>query len=273
MPAGQCAGFLTKTSQDSLDNVGNLGKPASAFFAAGHVAVRRTHCLDAAGAKPRQIFLRRGMSPHGMVHRRCDQHRRQGRQKNCGGQIIGKPVCRPGHQIGRCRHDQNEIGLTSQPDMAHLRLISQRKQVGENLLACQCRQAEWRDELLCASGHHTGDPDVVILKPSRHLECLVGGNATADDQQYPLAHRPGADDGRHHMFTGDFKACWVNLVATCAQGRTDRPMRPLRQRPFRQIIADGAGADPEKVLKRLPPAKSGDQRGKVTIFHISPMFE
>ena len=151
--------------------------------------------------------------------------------------------------------------------MAHLGLVGQREQIGEGLVRCQGGQAERGDEFPGAAGHHTGDRHIVILQAARHFERLVGGDAAAHDQQHAAA---GCDVGLFRI--GKHKASRVDLPAARAQGFADRRVGALWQRSPRKVIADGAGADPEKVLQRLPPAKRGDDGGKITVFHIDSQF-
>ena len=175
-----------------------------------------------------------GMLPHRRVHRRGHEHRGCRGEKNGCGEVISKSVSRPRHEIGGCRGNNYKIRLTGKPDMAHLGLIGEGKQVGIDLPCGQGGKAKWGDELLCAFGHDAGHIDIVILQAARHLKRLISGNAASNDQQYTLAMSVNSATGGGACATNDlslaknFKASRINLIATKAQCLTHRGMGPLR---------------------------------------------
>ena len=151
--------------------------------------------------------------------------------------------------------------------MSHLGLVGQREQVRIGFFAGQGGQAERGDELPRPGGYHAGNGNIVVLQPPRHFQRLVGGDPAADDQQHAAPAVPraiaAADDG---------EASRVDMIAARFERGADRRVGMARQLPACQIVADRARPDAKKVLKRLPPAKSGDERWQITFIHFTACF-
>ena len=264
MASSQRPVALRKAGKRSFDNEVRLAEPACTFLAAGHVAGGRPDKGDAACPKPCEILLCRRMAPHRRVHCRCHQHRCRGRKEDRRRKVVRKPVRRARHQVRCRRRHQHEIGFAGEADMSHLGLVGQREQVRIGFFAGQGGQAERGDELPRPGGHHAGNGNIVVLQPPRHFQRLVGGDPAADDQQHAAPAVP-----RAIASTDDGEASRVDMIAARLERGADRRMGMAWQFPARQIVADRAGTDAEKVLERLPPAKSGDKRWQITFVHFT----
>ena len=105
------------------------------------------HDQHAIGLEPRQIALRRRVVPHPDIHRRRDQHRLVGCQKQRGGEVIGLAGRHLRHEIGGRRRDDHEVGRARQLDMPHLGLVGQAEEIVMNLAAATGRHRQRRHEL------------------------------------------------------------------------------------------------------------------------------
>ena len=103
------------------------------------------------------------------------------------GEVVGKAVGEPGHQVGGGRRDDDEVGLAGQADMADILLVLAVEQVGEDVVGGQRADRQRRDEVLRGLGHDGADGGAALAQPADQVERLVGGDAAADDQEDALA--------------------------------------------------------------------------------------
>ena len=54
------------------------------------------------------------------MHRRCHEHRAPGGEEDIGEEVAGNAVGRPGQQVGRRGHHDDEIRLLAQPNVGDL---------------------------------------------------------------------------------------------------------------------------------------------------------
>ena len=91
-----------------------------------------------------------------------------------------------GEQIGCCGRHHDQIGLAREADMADLALVVEVEQLGEHAVACQRADGERRNEFLRGLGHHGTHGDTALAQAADQIQALVGGNATADDEDDAL---------------------------------------------------------------------------------------
>ena len=97
-----------------------LAHAARPGVAAGKKAAFRTDKVDAAGLQGAQIGLCCLGRPHARVHGRSQQNGRFGGQQGGGEHIVSDPTGQLGHQIGRGRSHQKQVGLLGQRNMLHI---------------------------------------------------------------------------------------------------------------------------------------------------------
>ena len=122
---------------DGGNNGGHVRQAAGTEFTTGHGTFIRLHDRNAVRAQLGDIADRRGMLPHPHVHGGRHEDRLVGRQQHGRGEIIRETGIRLGHQIGRCRADDNKIGRARQLDVAHLGFVIEIEQLGIGLFARQ----------------------------------------------------------------------------------------------------------------------------------------
>ena len=88
-----------------------------------------------------------------------------------------------GHQVGRCRCDDDQVRLAREADVADLALVVEIKQVGEHALVGQRCNRQRRDELLRRLCHHRAHAEATLARPTDQVETFVGRDAAADDEQ------------------------------------------------------------------------------------------
>jgi hypothetical protein len=184
---GSSVGGLREEVLDGGGDGLGLAHASAPDLAAGKVARVRSEHGDAVGAEARDVAPGRGVVPHLRVHRRADHHRLVGRQQHGGGKVVGKARGHLCDQVGGRRRDDHEIGLARQPDVAHLGLVGQREELGEDLVAGKRRGGQGRDELLGAVGHDAAHGGLPLPQRADQLQRAVGGDAAGDDEQDALA--------------------------------------------------------------------------------------
>ena len=101
------------------------------------------------------------------------------------------PLRELGDQVGGGRRDDHEVGGARQLDMAHLGLVGQVEERAVDRVAGEGGDGERRDELGAAGGQDRRHRGAGLLQQADELEALVGGDAAADDQEYPAAGEHG----------------------------------------------------------------------------------
>ena len=99
------------------------------------------------------------------------------------GEVVGDPCRHLREQVGRRRADHDQIGLAAELDMAHLGLVLQIPQRGIDRAFRQGRKAHRGDEMGAARGQDGGHRMAGLARQADQLGGLVGGNATADDEE------------------------------------------------------------------------------------------
>ena len=135
------------------------------------------------------------MLPHADVHRWSDDDLLVGREQQCGRKVVGEPGGHLRQQVRGRRADEDEIGRAAELDMAHLDLVLELPQRRVDLALR--KRAEAIGVTKCSpplvSTGVTSCP--AFLKQPDEFEGLVGGNPSADDQQYTRHERANAPDG------------------------------------------------------------------------------
>jgi hypothetical protein len=88
------------------------------------------------------------------------------------------------------RH-HHQIGDPAELDMTHLGLVGQVEQVVIGFLARQRGHGQGGHELRCRTGQHRRHRAARLADQPDQLQALVGGDAAADDQQYPFSLHQG----------------------------------------------------------------------------------
>ena len=94
---------------------------------------------------------------------------------------------RAGDEIGRCRRDQNQIGLARQVDMRHRVRHPRIPLVGEHRLAGQCLEGRRRDEVGRPLGHRHLHVGALLAEQADQFGRLVGGDAAGDAEHDALS--------------------------------------------------------------------------------------
>ena len=177
---------------DGGHNLGRFREAAKTKFTTGHVTGIGTDDVNTVVHQCADVSCGRRMVPHAYVHGRCHKHRFVGREKRCGGEIIGKAGCHLGKKISRgwCHH--HKIGGARQLDVAHLGFIGEGEKIGIDLVAGERGHRKRCHEFFCRLRHDGGDADAPAGEQANEFERLVGRNAAADDEENGFAH------GRHH---------------------------------------------------------------------------
>ena len=171
---------------------GGSAKPSDAGLAAlRHLADVGADEGDAVALQDLGIATGGGVGPHPRIHRRRDQHRLVGRHQHGARQVIGMAARHLRHQVGGGRRDHDQVGLARQPDVADLALVVEIEQVDEDAIAGQRRDRQRRHELRRRPGHHAPHLVAALAQAADQIEALVGGDATADDQQDALLRMLG----------------------------------------------------------------------------------
>ena len=89
-------------------------------------------------------------------------------------------------QIGRCRRDDDEVGLARQANVSDLLLVAEIEEVGEDLRVGEGANRKRRDELGSGSRQHGAHGRPLLAQASHEVEALVSGDAAADDEQNAL---------------------------------------------------------------------------------------
>ena len=105
------------------DNIHWLSKSALADFPACCIPTCRGDHRHPSFLQGCKIILCRLMRPHYRVHCRGYHYRRLCSQTDGGGKIICQTMRHFSNKMCCCRHDQQQICFTRQPDMSHLRFI------------------------------------------------------------------------------------------------------------------------------------------------------
>ena len=158
-------------------------------LATGHLAVIGPHHQHTIAGQRGEVPHRRGMLPHAHIHRRCDQHTRIGGHQQRGGEIIGNTVGHLGHQVGRCRGHDDQIGRPAELDMAHLGLVGQIEKIAIDLFGGQGRSRQRRHEFLRRPGQDRHDTCPAATQFAHQVQRPVGRNAAADYQKYAFARK------------------------------------------------------------------------------------
>jgi hypothetical protein len=151
------------------------------------------------------------MLPHERVHCRCDQHGLVGSHQDRGGKIVGQPRGHLGHQVGGSRRHHKKIGLSRQPDMADVVLVSAVEKLGEHAVGRKRTDRKRCHELLCGRGHHAAHLGAALAQATNQIEALIGSNAAADDQQDAFAGKCHVSHAAH-SYTGasaDLTSVWT----------------------------------------------------------------
>ena len=102
-----------------------LQQAARTELAAGHVASAGSITRTPSSLELRDIALRRGVEPHPDVHRRSDDHRLVGREKQGGCKVVGNAGGHLREEVGGRGADQHEVRRAAKLDVADLHLVLQ----------------------------------------------------------------------------------------------------------------------------------------------------
>ncbi len=185
---------------NGADDLHRLGHAPEAAFVLGERA--RIGPDPPHAARFQGFHVRDGgiVAPHAVVHRGGHQHRLVGGEQHRRGEIVGDALRHFGEDIRRRRGHDEQIGLLREPQMAHLRLVGQRKDVGINLLMAERRDRQRRHELRPAFGQDAAHRAAALAQPPDQLQRLVGRDPAGDDQQNPLARKRLWDVAQiHHL--------------------------------------------------------------------------
>src|SRR6185436_13862091 len=140
-----------------------------------------------------------------------------GGEEQRAGEVVREAAGQLGDQVGGGGGDDHEVGGAGELDMAHLGLGGEVEEPVVDLVAGQCRDGERGDELGAGPGEDGRDRGAGLLQQADELEALVGGDAAADDQQYPAArqHAPLASRTRMSRVGGEYVP-----PSACASPRT-----------------------------------------------------
>ena len=161
-----------------------LRHPADTGFAGfGHFTGIGADEGDPVAFELRDVAAGGGIVPHQRIHRRRQQDRPVGGQQNGAGEIVGMALRHLRHQIGGSGRHHDQIAFTGEPNMAGIELAFGVEQIGVGALVRQRAGGKLRDELLRGFCQHAADLDVPLLQPPNQVQCLVGGDAAADDER------------------------------------------------------------------------------------------
>src|SRR5205814_645277 len=100
------------------------------------------------------VFDRGGMRPHFSVHRRRDQNRRAGGERNRGQWMVCQPVGELSEDVGGGRRDQKEIRTISQFDMSGPPAFFFVEEARHHRVLGKRLQSKWRDEFGRVARHY-----------------------------------------------------------------------------------------------------------------------
>ena len=182
---------LRSLVEHGLDRGHDLQRFGHAAFAGlvafRHLAFGGADEDDAVLLQGRPVATRRRMRPHFRIHRRRHQHLLVGGQKHRRGKVVGMAVGELGHQLGGGRRHDQKVGLARQPDMTDIMLVVAVEQVGEDTIGRKRADRKLGDEFLRGGRHDDPDHSPPLAQAPDQVERLVGGDATADDEQDALA--------------------------------------------------------------------------------------
>ncbi len=168
----------------------DFGQPAGAgFIRLGHFSDGRADKVDAVGLELSRISPGGGMLPHMRVHGGSDQDRLVGREQHGGCQVARVATRHLGHQVRGGGGDDDQIRFTAQANMSDLTLVVEIEQIREDAIVRQRTDGQRRDERLRRLRHHHAHGDLALAQAANEVEALVGGDAAADDEKYPLVQQ------------------------------------------------------------------------------------
>ena len=179
-------GLWSEEIRQLLDQHGGFQHPAGANLAAGLLARIRTQYLHAIGTQLVDVALGGRVLPHLPVHGRCHQQRDVAGQAQGGEQIVTQAMGHLGQKIGRCRGDDDGIGVAAQFDVGHAVVDAGVEGAGEHRFARQRLEGGGADEMGGSPGHHHLHAGAGPLQVTHQLCGLVGGH-TAGHAQHQMA--------------------------------------------------------------------------------------
>ena len=181
MFTGKGPGLIGQSNTDGRKDGGRFGQTAGAIFPAGHRAVVGIKHLNAIPAQRCDIAAGGGVLPHAHIHGGHGEHGLVRCQQQGGRQIIGNSRRHFGQEVGRCRGNDNQIGLARQLDMTHFGLILQVEQIGIDLVLAEGGKRHGGHELLAARGDHATYGRALLAEQAHQLAAFIGGDAPAHD--------------------------------------------------------------------------------------------
>ena len=184
--------LIAQNRRGSGNDLQGVAHPADTGFTLFcHLASRRSNEPDAAFLQDGDVACRRSVVPHLWIHRWCDKDRFVRCQQHGCGKIVGNTVSRLGHQVCRCRRNQDKVMIPRQSDVADIVFGLPVEQASEDFLGGKRTHGKRSDELLSACGHDRDNTCTTFLEPPDEIKRLVGGNSAADDQHDLLAVEHG----------------------------------------------------------------------------------
>ena len=180
---------MAQQAADRLHDGLRLAHAARAAVAAGQAAAVRAHGTHPAGKKGSEVLLRRLSRPHAGVHRGRKHNGRFGSQKRGGQHVVGNAAGQLGHQVGRGRGHEHQIGLLRQGDVPDIPRRHARERVHAYRAGAEGFKRERRDEPGGVFRHDDIHVRAQFLQARNDLARLVG--------------RDAAGDAHHHMPAGE----------------------------------------------------------------------
>jgi hypothetical protein len=182
-----------------LDDVGRLGQPPRPHPAARQESdPRRDHRGAGDVDEPVQVRLQQRVVPHVDVHRRRQQQRRLGRQRDRGQEIVAHARRQPRDHVGGGRRDDQQVGLIGELDVPDLRFAIEIEELGVHRVAGQRLEGQLADELGRGAGHDHPHLGARLDEEPAELRRLVGRDAAGDAEDDALAlERVGAIHARY----------------------------------------------------------------------------
>jgi hypothetical protein len=132
--------------------------------------------VDAARAEPLEVPLDCLVVPHVRVHRWRDQDGRPRGQVERGQEIVRETRGEPGHDVGGCGGDEQQVNRRGQRDVRDVGVGARLELVGDHAAPRDCLERQRPYEAGCRLGHDGHDLVPGLLQSPRDLDRLVRAN-------------------------------------------------------------------------------------------------